>query len=237
MWQCRRYFHSPQSNIHQLFYFILCSLKQLILGGDMYGYSNQSGIPGSGGGNAGSLLGGAGGGLVHVSVYGYFYFSGTLSANGNPGANGLPPAADVIAASRNGTTPRSGDVAAAAGQYSGAGGGSGGSIYIRAGSVNVLSSAKVSARGGNGGKASYESGLDGGGGAGGRVFFWINATLGNGVEVVGANVAGGITPCKGYVQYGTVLTQCVPGMLRKKKEKKKLYSSKTKSPFVNIKEK
>lgn len=61
-------------------------------GGDEYGNPNLPAIPGSGGGNATSLAGGAGGGVIQIFVSGSLTLGGLLSANGLPGTNGQVPA-------------------------------------------------------------------------------------------------------------------------------------------------
>ncbi len=105
-------------------------------GGASYGSFNQPTELGSGGGNNPfvGILGGAGGGAIHLVVSGTITIDGTVSANGNNGAFEI--------------------------NVSG-GGGSGGSLLIEAGAF--AGSGAVRANGGNGGTGVWKGGGGAGG--------------------------------------------------------------------------
>lgn len=68
-----------------------------------------------------------------------------------------------------------------------------------------MTSAYVIANGGNGGLGT----LGGGGGAGGCVSLSVNNTIASGK--VNASANGGTTPCKTYVNNGTLTSKCPLG--------------------------
>jgi hypothetical protein len=122
-------------------------------GGSAYG-SNYDPIDlGSGGAGAGyngtGASGGRGGGRISLNI------SGTLTINGNITANGQTPSTATS---------------------HGAGGGSGGSINILAGTVRTTSGTPIiSANGGAGGPVSSGTSGGGGGGGGRTAIYWTSA--------------------------------------------------------------
>ncbi|MBI3596887.1 MAG: fibronectin type III domain-containing protein [Nitrospirae bacterium] len=121
-------------------------------GGDVYGSVDLTTIQlGSGGGNntvGVGVAGGAGGGAMRLDVSGTLTVDGTISANGAAGATGTPAGCSSNRCS--------------------GGGGSGGSIYIAAGTLAGATGA-ITANGGNGGPGNGAF-YGGGGGGGGRVY-------------------------------------------------------------------
>ena len=114
--------------------------NSLAAGGPAYGYLSSPTDLGSGGGGSSqnSCLGGAGGGAVHLNVTGALAVDGRISANGAPGVT------------------------------TGAGGGSGGSIWLTVGTLSGAGS--ISANGGLGNG-------QGGGGGGGRIAIQYTANV------------------------------------------------------------
>ena len=116
-----------------------------VSGGGTYGSITEPLDLGSGGGRTyGGTLGGAGGGLIHLTVGGTLTVDGSLTSDGNNGNT-----------SGSGTWRMSG------------GGGSGGSLYITAGTI--AGSGVISANGGRAGHTDL-----GGGGGGGRIALYFD---------------------------------------------------------------
>ena len=119
--------------------------------GSPYGNALTPNMPGSGGGDgcAGASSGGAGGGVLRLQVSGTFSLAGRLLAGGANGTNCM-------------TDPRFGG-----------GGGSGGSIWLTAGTLDTAPGHEIQAEGGHaGGNHSY---YRGGGGGGGRILIEASA--------------------------------------------------------------
>lgn len=168
-------------------------------GGSTYGTNTAPTFLGSGGG-AGGTNGGNGGGRIRIDV------SGELSL----GAGG-----DILADGGAGVDSGSGAVAG--------GGGSGGSIYITAGSL--AGSGTISADGGAGGSTSA-SGQDGAGGGGGRIAIYYGSdgsdflstmTAGNSVTGGATSGSGGLAGSNGtlytfqYVVFSSAVTSVSGG--------------------------
>ena len=146
-------------------------------GGSEYGSlmgPNEPNDLGSGGGRAvnndGSSPGGKGGGCLRLTVGGVFTLDGSVTANGTNGAWASP-----------------------SNRYRAGGGGSGGSIYARVGTI--AGGGCMSADGGDAGHTSYS-----GGGAGGRIaLYYLDV---NGFDLGCPSVAGGAG--REYGQQGSV---------------------------------
>ena len=113
----------------------------MAIGGTTYDTSTAPVFFGSSSGNSYNALGGSGGGIIRLQVTGAFTHNGALSADGTDGT-------------------------LSAGWDSASGGGSGGSIYVTAGSIIESGGATgtFSADGGNGGADTSKYGGGGGGG-------------------------------------------------------------------------
>ncbi len=135
-------------------------------GGDAYGEGLAPDHLGSGGGNgcAGAGAGGVGGGALRILVSETLTLAGRLLADGTNGAHCTNQV-----------------------QYGG-GGGSGGSIWIAAGTLEAPSGNRITALGGQGGGS--HSVYRGGGGGGGRIMIAAN-TLGPQPDVALWSVEGG----------------------------------------------
>jgi hypothetical protein len=166
----------------------------------MYDDPMDPSVFGSGGGYAGTLPGGAGGGLIQIIVSQnlFLFENSALSANGVAGANG-------VANDEWGVT-----------QHSGAGGGSGGSINVLVDGTFYLSQfINVNVTGGEGGiEYGGSGGMPGGGGAGGRIYVQANYTQVDGDSWVLTifHHKGGSSECYVPVAQGTLNIQCSPGL-------------------------
>ena len=129
---------------------------------------------------------GRGGGRLYL-VGGKVRISGIVSANGEKGSDGSTAATDC--ARPDDGDPDNGDQSKANTGTRGAGGGSGGAIFISAAVIDV-SGGTLSAVGGAGGRGN---GGGGGGGAGGRVKVAAPIYKGNAVQRGGG--AGGFSAC------------------------------------------